>query len=89
MSSTVVAGLQGVALILSALAMGAGQRPFCNRSCFRVIPWRATVRFERLFTYAFIHTPPYWVFLSSFIFSLLSGVRSRRTSVAQLSLSFT
>lgn len=61
--STVVAGLQGVALILSALAMAAGAETFLQSFMFSSDAVAHEGSLWRLFTYAFIHTPPYWVFL--------------------------
>ena len=61
--STVVAGLHGVALVLSALAMAAGSEALLQSLMFSsdavVRDWSVW----QLFTYAFVHTPPYWVFL--------------------------
>ncbi len=61
--STVVAGLHGVALILSALAMAAGSEALLQSLMFSSDSVARDASLWQLFTYAFIHTPPYWVFL--------------------------
>ena len=61
--STVIAGVQGVALILSALAMAAGSEMLLQTLGFSSVAVGRQGFIWQLFTYAFIHTPPYWVFL--------------------------
>jgi membrane associated rhomboid family serine protease len=61
--STVVAGLHGVALILSALAMAAGSEALLQSLMFSSGSVAREGSIWQLFTYAFIHTPPYWAFL--------------------------
>ena len=61
--STVVAGLHGVALILSALAMAAGSEALLQSLMFSSDAVVRDGKIWQLFTYAFVHTPPYWVFL--------------------------
>lgn len=61
--STAVAGLHGVALILSALAMAAGSEALLQSFMFSSDSVVRDASLWQLFTYAFVHTPPYWVFL--------------------------
>jgi membrane associated rhomboid family serine protease len=61
--STVVAGLHGVAVILSALAMAAGSEALLQTLMFSSGSVSRDWSLWQLFTYAFVHTPPYWVFL--------------------------
>ena len=61
--STAVAGLHGVALILSALAMAAGSEALLQSFMFSSDSVARDWSVWQLFTYAFVHTPPYWVFL--------------------------
>jgi hypothetical protein len=61
--STAVAGLHGVALILSALAMAAGSEALLQSLMFSSDAVVRNWSVWQLFTYAFIHTPPYWVLL--------------------------
>jgi membrane associated rhomboid family serine protease len=61
--STAVAGLHGVALILSALAMAAGSEALLQSFMFSSDSVARDASLWQLFTYAFVHTPPYWVFL--------------------------
>jgi membrane associated rhomboid family serine protease len=61
--STAVAGLHGVALILSALAMAAGSEALLQSLMFSSDSVVRDASLWQLCTYAFVHTPPYWVFL--------------------------
>ncbi len=61
--STVIAGVHGVALILSALAMAAGSEMLLQTLGFSSMAVGQQGFVWQLFTYAFIHTPPYWMFL--------------------------
>jgi membrane associated rhomboid family serine protease len=61
--STAVAGLHGIALILSALAMAAGSEALLQSFMFSSDSVARDASLWQLFTYAFVHTPPYWVFL--------------------------
>ena len=61
--STAIAGLHGVALILSALAMAAGSEALLQSLMFSSDSVVRDASLWQLCTYAFVHTPPYWVFL--------------------------
>jgi len=61
--STAVAGLHGVALIFTALAMAAGSEALLQSLMFSSDAVVRDGRIWQLATYAFVHTPPYWVFL--------------------------
>ena len=61
--STAVAGLHGLALILSALAMAAGSEALLQSLMFSSDSVVRDRSLWQLCTYAFVHTPPYWVFL--------------------------
>lgn len=61
--STVAAGLHGVALVLSALAMAAGSEALLQSLMFSSDAVARDGSLWQLCTYAFVHTPPYWVFL--------------------------
>jgi membrane associated rhomboid family serine protease len=61
--STVVAALHGLTLIFSALALAAGSEGLLQSLMFSSASVAREGWLWQLFTYAFIHTPPYWVFL--------------------------
>lgn len=61
--STAIAGLHGVTLILTALALAAGAESALQTFSFSSSAVARDWSVWQLFTYAFVHTPPYWFFL--------------------------
>ena len=62
-ASTVLAGIHGVALIVSALAMASGAESFLQSLVFSSGAITSHWDLWQTVTYAFVHRPPYWFFL--------------------------
>ena len=62
-ASTVLAGVHGVTLILTALAMAAGAEGFLQMVVFSSSAISTDWALWQPVTYAFVHVPPYWFFL--------------------------
>ena len=62
-ASTVLAGIHGVALIVSALAMASGAESFLQSLVFSSEAISSHWDLWQTVTYAFVHRPPYWFFL--------------------------
>lgn len=61
--STVLAGVHGATLILTALAMAAGAETALQAFVFSSSAVVNELSLWQLATYAFVHMPPYWLFL--------------------------
>ncbi len=61
--STVLAGVHGATLILSALAMAAGAETALQAFVFSSSAVVNELSLWQMATYAFVHMPPYWLFL--------------------------
>jgi membrane associated rhomboid family serine protease len=61
--STALAGIHGVTLVLTALAMAAGAEGLLQTFIFSSAAVTGDFSLWQLATYAFVHTPPYWLFL--------------------------
>lgn len=62
-ASTLLAGLHGITLILTALAMAAGAEAAIQAFVFSSRAVTGDFSLWQVFTYAFVHRPPYWFFL--------------------------
>lgn len=61
--STALAGVHAVTLILTALALAAGAETVLQTFVFSSAAVTADLSIWQLATYAFVHMPPYWLFL--------------------------
>lgn len=61
--STALAGVHGATLILSALAMAAGAETALQTFVFSSAAVVNDLSLWQMATYAFVHMPPYWLFL--------------------------
>ena len=61
--STALAGIHGATLVLTALAMAAGAEGLLQTFIFSSAAVTGDFSLWQLATYAFVHTPPYWLFL--------------------------
>lgn len=62
-ASTMLAGIHGLTLIVSALAMAAGAESFLQSFVFSSEAVTSHWDLWQIATYAFVHRPPYWFFL--------------------------
>jgi hypothetical protein len=62
-ASTALAGLHAVTLVLTALALAAGAESALQAFVFSSAAVTRDLSVWQLATYAFVHMPPYWVFL--------------------------
>jgi hypothetical protein len=62
-ASTALAGIHAVTLVLTALALAAGAESALQAFRFSSVAVTQDFSVWQLATYAFVHLPPYWVFL--------------------------
>lgn len=62
-ASTALAGAHAATLVLTALAMAAGAETAIQMFMFSSVAVVRDLSVWQLATYAFVHTPPYWIFL--------------------------
>jgi membrane associated rhomboid family serine protease len=62
-ASTALAGVHGITLILTALAMAAGAEAAIQAFAFNSTAVTRDLSLWQMLTYAFVHRPPYWFFL--------------------------
>jgi len=62
-ASTALAGVHGATLVLTALALAAGAESVLQTFVFSSVAVVRDFSVWQLATYAFVHMPPYWVFL--------------------------